>query len=133
MCTDIAVVVYLTVDGKDLLAVGRVQRLSTRLRVDDRKPLVCKDCGAAYINTAPVRSAMADFLCIFKALLLSSGVWDFMLKIPAIPHMVVVILEVDIGMMLVVSGETGSFVRWNGLFHALKRVVSPRGTESFMR
>lgn len=50
MCTDIAVVVYLTVDGKDLLAVGRVQRLSTRLRVDDRKPLVCKDCGAAYIN-----------------------------------------------------------------------------------
>ena len=55
MCTDIAVVVYLTVDGKDLLAVGRVQRLPTRLRVDDRKPLVCKDCGAAYINTAPVR------------------------------------------------------------------------------
>lgn len=34
-----------------------------------------------------------------------------MLKIPAIPHMVVVVLEVDIGMMLVVSGETGSFVR----------------------
>ena len=33
-----------------------------------------------------------------------------MLKIPAIPHMVVVVLEVDIGMMLVVSGETGSFV-----------------------
>ena len=65
MCTDIAVVVYLTVDGKDLLAVGRVQRLPTRLRVDDRKPLVCKDCGAAYINTAPVRSAMADFLCHF--------------------------------------------------------------------
>ena len=32
MCTDIAVVVYLTVDGKDLLAVGRVQRLPTRLR-----------------------------------------------------------------------------------------------------
>ena len=42
-----------------------------------------------------------------------------MLKIPAIPHMVVVVLEVDIGMMLVVSGETGSFVRWNGLFQAL--------------
>ena len=41
--------------------------------------------------------------------------------------------EVDIGMMLVVSGETGSFVRWNGLFQALKRVVSHRGTESFMR
>ena len=53
------------IDGKDLLAVGRVQRLPTRLRVDDRKPLVCKDCGAAYINTAPVRSAMADFLCHF--------------------------------------------------------------------
>ena len=51
-----------------------------------------------------------------------------MLKIPAIPHMVVVVLEVDIGMMLVVSGETGSFVRWNGLFQALKRVVSHRGT-----
>jgi len=34
--------------------------------------------------------------------------------------MVVVVLEVDIGMMLVVSGETGSFVRWNGLFHAMK-------------
>lgn len=50
-----------------------------------------------------------------------------MLKIPAIPHMVVVVLEVDIGMMLVVSGETGSFVRWNGLFQALKRVVSHRG------
>lgn len=56
-----------------------------------------------------------------------------MLKIPAIPHMVVVVLEVDIGMMLVVSGETGSFVRWNELFQALKRVVSHRGTESFMR
>ena len=73
------------------------------------------------------------FCAIFKALLLSSGVWDFMLKIPAIPHMVVVVLEVDIGMMLVVSGGTGSFVRWNGLFQALKRVVSHRGTESFMR
>lgn len=56
-----------------------------------------------------------------------------MLKIPAIPHMVVVVLEVDIGMMLVVSGETGSFVRWNGLFLFVKRVVSHRGTESFMR
>ena len=40
-----------------------------------------------------------------------------MLKIPAIPHMVVVVLEVDIGMMLVVSGETGSFV-------PLERIVS---------
>lgn len=47
-----------------------------------------------------------------------------MLKIPAIPHMVVVVLEVDIGMMLVVSGETGSFVRWNGLFHTGGQKVS---------
>ena len=67
MCTDIAVVVYLTVDGKDLLAVGRVQRLPPD-EVDDRKPLVCKDCGAAYINTAPVRSAMADFSVPFLKL-----------------------------------------------------------------
>lgn len=56
-----------------------------------------------------------------------------MLKIPVIPHMVVDVLEVDIGMMLVVSGETGSFKRWYEQFQALVRVVSHRGTESFMR
>lgn len=54
-----------------------------------------------------------------------------MLKIPVIPHMVVDVLEVDIGMMLVVSGETGSFKRWYELFQALVRTVSSVGTSRF--
>lgn len=47
-----------------------------------------------------------------------------MLKIPVIPHMVVDVLEVDIGMMLVVSGETGSFKRWYESFHTGGQKVS---------
>ena len=42
--TDVPVIVYLAVDGKDLFTVGRVQGLSARLGIDDGKTLVRKDC-----------------------------------------------------------------------------------------
>ena len=43
MGTDVAVVVYLTIHGQHGLTVGRIQRLATRLGVDDRQPLVGED------------------------------------------------------------------------------------------
>ena len=64
--TDVPVIVYLAVDGKDLFTVGRVQGLSARLGIDDGKTLVRKDCGAAYVDATPVRSAVAYLLRHFQ-------------------------------------------------------------------
>ena len=50
------------IDGKDLLAIRRIQWLSATFRIDDGKTFVSQDGTAAYINTTPVRSAMTDFL-----------------------------------------------------------------------
>ena len=55
-------IIDLTVDGKDLLAIRRIQWLSATFRIDDGKTFVSQDGTAAYINTTPVRSAMTDFL-----------------------------------------------------------------------
>ena len=55
-------IIDFTVDGKDLLAIRRVQWLSATFRIDDGKTFVSQDGTAAYINTTPVRSAMTDFL-----------------------------------------------------------------------
>ena len=71
------------------------------------------------------------FCAIFKALLLSSGVWDFMLKIPAIPHMVVVVLEIDIEMILITFGETFPPVKGNILFLRMELPVSCLETAGF--
>lgn len=71
------------------------------------------------------------FCAIFSALLLSSGVWDFMLKIPAIPHMVVVVLEIDIEMILITFGETFPPVKGNILFLRMELPVSCLETAGF--
>ena len=63
LCTYVPMIVYLTVYGKYHFMVGRVERLPSTFRVDDRKAFVCQDGTAAYIDTTPVRSAMTDFLC----------------------------------------------------------------------
>ena len=47
-----------------------------------------------------------------------------MLKIPAIPHMVVVVLEIDIEMILITFGETFPPVKGNILFLSMELPVS---------
>ena len=54
-----------------------------------------------------------------------------MLKIPAIPHMVVVVLEIDIEMIVITFGETFPPVRGNILFLRMELPVSCLETAGF--
>ena len=54
-----------------------------------------------------------------------------MLKIPAIPHMVVVVLEIDIEMILITFGETFPPVKGNILFLRMELPVSCLETAGF--
>ena len=60
--TNLLMVINLTIDSKDLLAVGREQRLTATLRVHNAQSLVGQDSRATTVDTTPVRSAMADLL-----------------------------------------------------------------------
>ena len=58
----VAVIVYLAVHGKYLFEVGREQRLSAALRIDNRQSLMTQYGRTATINATPVRSTVSDFL-----------------------------------------------------------------------
>ena len=60
--TDILMVVYLTIDSQDLFAVGRIERLSPTLRIDNAQSFVSQYGTTATIYTTPVWSAMPDLL-----------------------------------------------------------------------
>ena len=69
----LAVVVYLPVHRENLFSVGREQRLSSALRVDDRQPFMTQYGRPSAVNAAPVRSAVpylprhAESLCPQRA------------------------------------------------------------------
>ena len=69
LAANLLMIVNLAVDGQHHLPVGREQRLSAALRVDDRETFVSKDGRAATINAAPVRTTVPDFLAHAQSLL----------------------------------------------------------------
>ena len=62
------VVVYLTIHGQHLLAVGREQRLTSTLRVDNAQSLVRQYGASRTMNAAPVRTAVTYLLAHAKRL-----------------------------------------------------------------
>ena len=59
---DFAVVVNLAIDGKHLLAVGRVEGLASALGVDNREALMGQDGRASAIDAAPVGAPVTNLL-----------------------------------------------------------------------
>ena len=66
-------VVYLAVDGKHLLAVGREQRLSARFGIDYRQAFVSQNGRTSAVYTAPVRTAMTNLTAHAQSLLAQLG------------------------------------------------------------
>ena len=66
--TDLTMVIDFAIHGKDLPAVGRVEGLPTAFGVDDGEAFMCQDGTAAYVDTAPVRTAVTYLLRHFQRL-----------------------------------------------------------------
>lgn len=66
-------VVYLAVDGKHLLAVGREQWLSARFGVDYRQAFVSQNGRTSAVYTAPVWTAMTNLTAHAQSLLAQLG------------------------------------------------------------
>jgi len=59
---DVPMVVYLAVHRKNLLAVGRIERLPATFRIDDGQTLMSQNGTPAHVDSAPVRTTVAYFL-----------------------------------------------------------------------
>ena len=73
------VVVYLTVHSQHLLAVGREQRLTSTLRVDNAQSLVRQYGASRTMNAAPVRTAVTYLLAHAKRL--GAQLWRLLLNV----------------------------------------------------
>ena len=61
-------VVNLSIDTKDLFAVGTDQRLFAGGRINNREALVRQDRAFSLINAAPIRTTMANSFTHFQGL-----------------------------------------------------------------
>ena len=68
LLTDLLVVVDLAVDTENLLAIRTDQRLATGSGIDNRETLVRQDRAFSLVESAPIRSAMADPFAHFQRL-----------------------------------------------------------------
>ena len=58
----VLMIVNLTIHSQHLFLVGREQRLSSRLWINNGKSLMCKYCGTTTIYSTPVRSTVTYLL-----------------------------------------------------------------------
>ena len=80
LLSDLLVIINLSVDGQHLFAVGAVERLLAALRVHDAQSLMAQDGMRAAVYTAPVWSAMTDFLTHAQSLLAQLAALFFYIK-----------------------------------------------------